>query len=548
MARKIALFDTTLRDGEQAPGCSMGAGQKLEVARRLALLGVDVIEAGFAASSPGDLAAIREIAASVEGPVIASLARALERDIDAAWEGVRQARRPRIHTFIATSPIHMEFKLRMGPEEVIEAARRAVRYARRLCPDVEFSAEDASRSDPDFLCRVFEAAIAEGATVINVPDTVGYSMPGEFGALVRRLREGVRGMEKALLSVHCHNDLGLAVANSLAAVEAGAEQVECTVNGIGERAGNAALEEIAMALRTRSALLGVETGIDTTRIYGTSRLVAAMTGSRVQANKAIVGENAFAHEAGIHQHGVIANRATYEIMTPESVGLSRSEMILGKHSGRHAFDERLALLGLAPDKEQAEKLFAAFKELADRKKTVSDRDLEALALGSAGRAGERWRLDRFVINSGTGIAATCAMRLATAVEGGGERLHEAVAVGDGPIDAGFRAIDKILGKALALEDFQIQAVTGGRDAQGEARVRIEHEGRRWHGSGLSTDVVEASLRAYLSAINAMERELGLEAGAGGQGRGVESGGGRRASAALRPEPAGARAEPAGVGA
>jgi 2-isopropylmalate synthase len=507
MGRRIAIFDTTLRDGEQAPGCSMSPVEKLEVARRLALLGVDVIEAGFAAASPGEIAAISAIAAAVEGPTIASLARALEKDIDAAWESIRGSQRPRIHIFIATSPLHLEYKLRMGPDEVVERARCAVRYARNLCPEVEFSAEDASRSDPDFLCRVFSAVIEEGATIINVPDTVGYSLPEEFGQLVRRVRAGTRGMERAALSVHCHNDLGLAVANSLAAIAAGADQVECTVNGIGERAGNAALEEIVMALHTRAELMDATTGIDTTCIHGTSRLVALVTGSRVQANKAIVGENAFAHEAGIHQHGVLANRATYEIMTPESVGLSQSEMVLGKHSGRHAFDKRLSLLGLRVDPARTDELFAAFKELADRKKTVSNRDIEALAMGSAARERERWRLDRFVINSGTSITATCAVRL-TATDGeGGERHFERVAVGDGPIDAGFKAIDKIIGKHPVLEDFQIQAVTGGKDAQGETRVRIECEGRNWHGRGLSTDVVEASVRAYISAINAMEREL-----------------------------------------
>lgn len=518
MTRRIAIFDTTLRDGEQAPGCSMGGAQKLEVARRLASLGVDVIEAGFAASSPGDLAAIREIARSVEGPAIASLARALDKDIDAAWEGVRLSRRPRIHTFIATSPIHMEYKLRMSPDEVVERAKAAVRHARKLCPEVEFSAEDASRSDPAFLVRVFEAVIAEGASIINVPDTVGYALPDEFASLIAMLKTGTKGMGDVTLSVHCHNDLGLAVANSLAAVKAGADQVECTINGIGERAGNAALEEIVMALRTRGEAFGIETGIDTTKIHGASRLVATVTGSRVQANKAIVGENAFAHEAGIHQHGVLANAATYEIMTPESVGLPRSEMVLGKHSGRHAFDERLTLLGVKATGPEADALFAAFKDLADRKKTVSDRDIEALALGSSGlalgsatRESEHWRLERFVINSGTSITSTCALRLATVEPDGSEKLHERIAVGDGPIDAGFKAIDKIVGKNLTLEDFQVQAVTGGKDAQGEARIRIESGGRRWNGSGLSTDVVEASVRAYLSAINVMERELKLEA-------------------------------------
>ena len=496
--RRIAIFDTTLRDGEQAPGCSMNLPEKLAVAGQLERLGVDVIEAGFAAASPGDAAAIKAVARAVRAPVVASLARALERDIDLAWEAVRGAERPRIHTFIATSPIHMEHKLRMSPEAVVERAASAVRHARKLCRDVEFSAEDASRSDPAFLCRVFAAAIDAGATTINVPDTVGYAVPGEFAELVRRLREGIPGVERAILSVHCHDDLGLAVANSLAAIEAGAEQVECTVNGIGERAGNAALEEIVMALRTRGRSLGATCGVDASQIYPASRLVASSTGSRVQANKAVVGENAFAHEAGIHQHGVLANRETYEIMTPESVGLPRNRMVLGKHSGRHAFDERLAELGLALPPEDAARIFEEFKELADKKKAVSDRDIEALARGSASRLPEAFRLERFVINSGSTIAATSAVRLVLPDGSAAERA----AVGDGPIDASFKAIDSIVGRKLVLEDFSLEAVTGGKDAQGEARVRVSGGGRRFNGRGLSTDVIEASIRAYLAAINA----------------------------------------------
>ncbi|HOX31866.1 MAG TPA: 2-isopropylmalate synthase [Spirochaetales bacterium] len=511
--RRVIVFDTTLRDGEQAPGCSMNLPEKLAVAGQLERLGVDVIEAGFAAASPGDAAAIKAVAKAVRAPAVASLARALEKDIDAAWEAVREAQRPRIHTFIATSPIHMEYKLKMGPDAVVERAASAVRYARSLCPDVEFSAEDASRSDPDFLCRVFSAAVEAGATTLNVPDTVGYAVPGEFAELVRRLRAGIRGVERAVLSVHCHNDLGLAVANSLAAIEAGAEQVECTVNGIGERAGNAALEELAMALRTRGNRLGACCGIDTTQIYPASRLVAASTGSKVQANKAIVGENAFAHEAGIHQHGILANRETYEIMTPESVGLPRNRMVLGKHSGRHAFDERVAELGLALGPEDAARIFEQFKELADKKKTVSDRDIEALVRGSARRLPESFRLERFVINSGSSITATSAVCLALR---DGTR-EERVAVGDGPIDASFKAIDKIVGKRLVLEDFSLESVTGGKDAQGEAHVRIALDGRRYNGRGLSTDIVEASVRAYLAAINSMEAEAG-----GGDGTGRAS--------------------------
>jgi len=485
----------------------MNLPEKLAVAGQLERLGVDVIEAGFAAASPGDAAAIKAVSRAVRSPVVASLARALEKDIDAAWEAVRGAERPRIHTFLATSPIHMECKLKMSPDAVVERAASAVRYARRLCPDIEFSAEDASRSDPGFLRRVFAAVIEAGATTINVPDTVGYSIPGEFAELVRFLKAGVPGMERAILSVHCHDDLGLAVANSLAAVEAGADQVECTVNGIGERAGNASLEEIAMALKTRGARLGASSGIDTTQIYPASRLVAASTGCKVQANKAIVGENAFAHEAGIHQHGVLANRETYEIMTPESVGLPRSRMVLGKHSGRHAFDERLAELGLALGPEDAARVFEEFKALADKKKSVGDRDIEALARGSASGLPEAFRLERFVINSGSSIASTSAICLAL---GDGSRA-ERVSVGDGPIDASFKAIDAAVGKGLVLEDFSLESVTGGKDAQGEARVRIAVGSRRFNGRGLSTDIVEASIRAYLAAINAAAAEGAIAA-------------------------------------
>jgi 2-isopropylmalate synthase len=508
MTRKITVFDTTLRDGEQSPGCSMNLGEKLELARQLERLGVDVIESGFAAASPGDAAAVAAIAAAVRGPIIASLARTLERDIDAAWEALRGAARPRIHVFIATSPIHMEHKLKMSAAEVLERAAAMVRYAKRYCEDVEFSAEDASRSDPDFLCQVFSAAIEAGATTINMPDTVGYAVPDEFADLVRRVRAGVTGIDRAVFSVHCHNDLGLAVANTLAAIDAGAQQVECTVNGIGERAGNAALEEVVMTLRTRADRYGAVSGIDTTQIFATSRLVSSVTGVKVQPNKAVVGENAFAHEAGIHQHGVLANRATYEIMTPESVGIPKSVMVLGKHSGRHAFEERLNQLGISVEASALGALFDRFKALADKKKVVTDKDILALSMGAAIRPPERFRLDRFVINSGNTIAATSSVRLA--LQGGG--AAERVAVGDGPIDASFKAIDQIVGKRPVLEDFALDAVTGGKDAQGEARVRIALDGRRFNGRGLSTDVVEASVRAYLGAINAMVDAVGDAAG------------------------------------
>ncbi|HOX13949.1 MAG TPA: 2-isopropylmalate synthase [Spirochaetia bacterium] len=526
MAREIAIFDTTLRDGEQAPGCSMNLGEKLEVARQLEKLGVDVIEAGFPIASPGDLASVREIARQVRLCAVAGLARAVPGDIDAAWEALRPAERPRIHTFIATSPVHMEYKLRMKPDEVVEQAVAMVRYARKLCPDVEFSAEDASRSDPDFLCRIFQAAIEAGASTVNLPDTVGYALPRQFGDLVRRVKAGVPDMGKAVFSVHCHDDLGLAVANSLAAVEAGADQVECTVNGIGERAGNASLEEIAMILRTRADSLDARCRIDTTRIYAASRLVVQVTGCRVQPNKAVVGENAFAHESGIHQHGVLARADTYEIMTPESVGLPRNKMVLGKHSGRHAFDDRLAELGFHLGPARTAELFKAFKALADKKKTVSDRDIEALARGWAPDRKAAWKLERFIINSGNSITSTSAVSLASR-DG---RKEERVATGDGPIDASFKAIDKIVGRDPVLEDFSLDSVTGGKDAQGEAHVRVRLGDRAYNGHGVSTDVIEASVRAYIDAINAMAEDLDAEGGPGPSSAGAEEDADGQASA------------------
>ena len=508
MTRRIRIFDTTLRDGEQAPGCSMNLIEKIDVARQLARLGVDVIEAGFAVASPGDFTSVREIARTVRGPIIASLARATEKDIYTAWEALKEAERPRIHTFIATSPVHMEYKLKMKPEEVLAQAEAMVRRAVRLCPDVEFSAEDASRTDPAFLYKVLEAVIAAGATTVNIPDTVGYSAPEEFAALVRGVRDNVPNIGSAVISVHCHNDLGLAVANSLAALAAGADQIECTVNGIGERAGNAALEEIVMALKTRPDLFGVVCGVDTTQIYNSSRLVSAVTGMKVQPNKAIVGDNAFAHEAGIHQHGMLANRATYEIMTPESIGLAKNTMVLGKHSGKHAFEERLKELGFDVDPALIPAIFEEFKLLADRKKIVSDRDIEALTRGRTIQVPEAYRLDRFVINSGSSITATSTVRLALADDG----QIEKVAVGDGPIDASFKAIDKIVGKEFVLESFSLGAVTGGKDAQGEARVRILHHDKGYNGRGLSTDILEASIKAYVAAVNAMVHEMGVADG------------------------------------
>jgi 2-isopropylmalate synthase len=496
--RRIRIFDTTLRDGEQAPGCSMNLREKLTVAEHLEALGVDVIEAGFAVASPGDFESVRAVARAVRGPAVASLARALPKDIETAWEAIREARHPRIHTFLATSPLHMQHKLRMTPEEVYEQAVQMVRFARNLCPDVQFSLEDATRSEEEFVYRVVEGVIRAGATVVNIPDTVGYAIPELFARFIRGLREHVPNIGETTLAVHCHNDLGLATANTLAAIMAGADQVECTVNGIGERAGNAALEEIVMAIRTRADYFqGIRCGIETTRIYAASRCVASVTGCRVQPNKAIVGENAFAHEAGIHQHGVLMHAATYEIMTPESIGLPRSRMVLGKHSGRHAFDTRLRELGFEFPEETRAALFAQFKALADRKKVVTDADIEALARGMQKRPqDERVKLARFVVNSGNTITASSTVRLIR----DGEVL-EHVAIGDGPIDASFKAIEQMLGIPFTLEAFSLGAVTGGEDAQGEATVKVRFGDRLVNGRGLSTDVVEAGIRALLDAIN-----------------------------------------------
>jgi 2-isopropylmalate synthase len=482
----------------------MNPQEKLEVARRLEKLGVDIMEAGFPASSPGDLESVKNIAGIIKNCSVAGLCRSLEKDIDAAREALKKAAQPRIHIFLATSPIHMEYKLKMTAKEVLEQAAASVRYAKKFCSDIEFSAEDASRSDPDFLCQVFGEVIAAGAVTVNMPDTVGYAVPDEFGALVRYVKEHTPGAEKAVFSVHAHNDLGLAVANSLAAVAAGADQIECTVNGIGERAGNASLEEIVMALRVRRDILKADTRIDAAQLYGASRLVSQVTGVRVQPNKAIEGDNAFAHEAGIHQHGVLANRATYEIMTPESVGISKNLMVLGKHSGRHAFEDRLKELGFTVDSQTLETLFAQFKDLADKKKTVSDRDIEALVMDAAGQAPETWHLDHWAVNTGSALGASGTIRLH---HKNGE-IKKEVSMGDGPIDSIFKAINQIIGKEPELDLYEIGAITGGSSSQGETMVKISHNGRRWNGRGVSTDVIESSIKAYLSAINAMEWELG----------------------------------------
>lgn len=501
MSRRIYIFDTTLRDGEQSPGCSMNLQEKLQVARQLERLKVDVIEAGFAVSSPGDFQSVKSIAESVKNSTVASLSRALPQDIDKSWEAVKNAVSPRIHVFLATSPIHMQYKLRMSPEEVLERAKKMVAYAKQYCSDIEFSAEDATRSQPEFLYRVFEAVIDAGATVINVPDTVGYTTPDEFYELIKNIRENISNSDKAKIAVHCHNDLGLAVANTLAAARAGATQLECTINGIGERAGNAALEEIVMAIKTRPQQFDLDVQIDTTQILRTSKLISSITGSPVQRNKAIVGSNAFAHESGIHQHGVLAEKSTYEIMTPESIGLSKNNMVLGKHSGRHAFEDRLVELGYNLTKKELDETFIRFKALADKKKVVQDADLEVLLQHKSVEIPEMYKLDRFVINTGNTITATASVRLIK--QSDEEMLIEEVSTGDGPIDAAFKAVEKAVGANFTLEDYTIRSVTEGLDALGEAYVKIRSGARVYTGKGVSTDVFEASVLSYVNAINKM---------------------------------------------
>jgi len=494
--KRIKFFDTTLRDGEQSPGCSMNLHEKLEVAAQLEKLNVDVIEAGFAIASAGDLESIKAIAKAVKGRSVASLSRALEKDIDAAWEAVKGAEAPRIHTFLATSPIHMEYKLRMTPEQVIERTAAQVAYAKKFCSDIQFSAEDASRSNWDFLVKVFDAAIKSGATVLNVPDTVGYTTPEEMYNLIAFLKNNVPNIDMVDIAVHCHNDLGLAVANSLAAVRAGATQVECTINGIGERAGNAAIEEIVMGMATRKDYYDLTYNIDTTQIYRSSRLIQSITGVPVPPNKSVVGPNAFAHESGIHQHGVLAEKTTYEIMTPESVGIPKNVMVLGKHSGRHAFDDRLAELGYNLTKEELEAAFARFKTLADKKKIISDFDLEAIVSDEVHSSEDEIKLDSFVINSGNNISSTAIIKLSIKGE-----IVEKVAIGDGPINAAFTAINKAIGVEIELDDFSLHSITEGEDALGEAVVKLSKGKETSTGRGLSNDIVEASIKAYLNGLN-----------------------------------------------
>jgi len=495
-SHRVRIFDTTLRDGEQSPGCSMNLDEKLRVARALEELGVDVIEAGFPIASTGDFEAVSEVAKVIEESVVCGLARAARKDIDRAAEALRHAKRPRIHTFLSTSPLHMKFKLQMEPDAVHQAVIDSVTHARNLCDDVEWSAEDGSRTEHDFLCRCIESAIKAGARTINIPDTVGYAVQENFAALIRIIFDRVPNIDKAVVSVHCHNDLGLGVANSLAGIGAGARQVECTINGIGERAGNAALEEIVMALRTRQDLLPYATGIRTENITKTSRLIQAITGFSVQPNKAIVGANAFAHESGIHQDGVLKNAATYEIMTPESVGLNRSTLVMGKHSGRHAFKEKLRELGFTLGDNAVEDAFKRFKDLADRKKDVYDEDIVALVDESVVRGNDRIRFVALQVMAGSRGPQVADLELE--IDG---KPESALARGNGPVDAVFAALRQLVPHAARLELYQVHAVTAGTDAQAEVTVRLSENGKSVNGTGSDVDTLCASARAYVNALN-----------------------------------------------
>ena len=497
---RVLIFDTTLRDGEQAPGCSMTQPEKLRVARALAELGVDVIEAGFPAASRGDWESVNAVAREIQGATICALARCNRDDIELAARALKDAPRHRIHVFLATSAIHRQYKLNMAQEEILRTAVEGVRIARELCDDVEFSPEDASRTELEFLAQVVEAAIDAGARTVNIPDTVGYTVPDEFAELFRYLRKNVRGIDGIRLSVHCHDDLGMAVANSLTAVVAGVRQVECTINGIGERAGNCSLEEVVMALKTRAAFFNVATGIQTNRLYPTSRLVSSITGMPIPRNKAVVGENAFAHEAGIHQHGMLKHHSTYEILRPEDVGLSRSHLVLGKHSGRHAFRERVQALGFELDEPELNRVFEEFKTLADKKKELFDGDIEALVLRAEGAASGPWSLVDLQTVARMNVPAEAVVRLAHA-DG---RTAECTSTGDGPVDAAFKAIEAATGVNVMLRKFEVHGVTEGEDAQGEAVVYVEYNQRTYRGSSVSTNIIESSTKAFLEVINRIE--------------------------------------------
>lgn len=509
----VRIFDTTLRDGEQSPGASLTSTEKVEIARQLSRLGVDIIEAGFPAASPDDHEAVARIAREVgteDGPIIAGLARTHRSDIDAAWSAVKHAAKARIHTFLATSDLHMEHKLQMTRQEVIERVREMVTYARSLCDDVEFSPEDGSRSDPKFLVEVLTVAIESGATTLNIPDTVGYAMPEEYGDMFRQLIEETPGSEDVIWSVHCHDDLGVATANTIAGIRAGARQAEVTVNGIGERAGNTSLEEVVMAFHTRQPLYGLRTNIHTDQISRTSRMVSSLTGMQVPPNKAIVGSNAFAHEAGIHQHGMLKNQKTYEIMTPETVGVPKSKLILGKHSGRHAFRARLETMGYELNNQECDDAFRHFKDLADRKKTITDADLQALVTAEIASPEEIFSLNDLQVACGRPGMSTATVRL----NGPDGTEHVAASVAAGPIDAAFHAIDEVISVPARLVEFDVHGVTAGKDALGEATVRVaarQGDDRSFGGYGADTDIIVASAKAYLAALNRLLSSLGLGA-------------------------------------
>jgi len=508
---RVIIFDTTLRDGEQSPGASLNHREKLEIAHQLALLGVDVIEAGFPIASPGDFAAVKAVAEAVRGPAIAGLARCVKKDIERCAEAVAPARRPRIHVFLATSAIHRRYKLRKARHEILKLAEQHIRYARRFCRDVEFSPEDASRTEPDFLAEVVEAAIDAGAATVNIPDTVGYAVPSEFGDLIQGLFDTVPNIARAVINVHCHNDLGLAVANSLAAVQHGARGVECTINGLGERAGNAALEEVVMALRTRADLFaGLKTGIRTERLCKISRLVSRLTGMQVQRNKAIVGANAFAHEAGVHQDGILKRRQTYEIMRPEDVGMAGTELVLGKHSGRHAFTHQLGRMGIGLKADEVERAYLRFTELADKKKHVYDDDLLMIVREEMGEPAPAFAMDYLHVSAGTGTVPTATVRLRK-----GGRVTQDAACGDGPVDAALKTIDRLTGIPGKLLDFSLQAVSVGQDAMGEVTLRVAFRDDTVSAKAASTDIVEAGAKAYLSCVNRYIMRRAAP-GAGGQ--------------------------------
>lgn len=496
MTRMIRIFDTTLRDGEQSPGASMNVEEKVMIAKQLARLNVDIIEAGFAYSSPGDFEAVRRVASEVEGPTICSLARARPEDIDRAWEALKGAPKVRIHTFLSTSDIHLKHQFRMTRAEALKRAVDMVQHARGFVADVEFSPMDASRSDPSYLCEVIQAVIEAGAGTVNIPDTVGYATPQEFGHLIRTIRERAKNIDQAVISVHCHNDLGLAVANALSAVAEGAGQVECTINGIGERAGNASLEEIVMALRTRKDSYGADTAIVTEEISKTSRLVSKITGMVVQPNKAIVGANAFAHTSGIHQDGLLKEKSTYEIMRPESIGLIQSKMVMGKLSGRHAFRQRLEELGYTLSEAELNHAFERFKRLADQKKEIYEEDLEVIVSEEIAKVEQQFVLTSLMVESGTGKVPTAVVELEIA---GRPAKHSGT--GDGPVDAAYRTIAAMTQTKSRLLSYSVKAITGGTDAQGEVAVRLEENGKTVTGHGADTDIIVASAEAYLNGLN-----------------------------------------------